>query len=103
MNNYLMQQAKVGSRLHGTEELTCRRGRALPDGKRSALYVDAAAHSERILRLTGASLSHVPVAEFVNLSVPPGVAWKYAPGHLPETPTRLSPIHRQHRIRVVCT
>ena len=35
-----------------------------------ALYVDSSAHSERVLRLKDARYSHLPVAEFVNLSVP---------------------------------
>lgn len=43
MDNYLMQQAKVGNRLHGTEGLTRRRGRALLDGEHSALYVGTGA------------------------------------------------------------
>ena len=55
----------------GIDKLTRRRGPALLDEDLSAQYVDASAHSERILRSEEARRSHVPVAEFVNLSVPP--------------------------------
>ena len=54
----------------GIDKLTRRRGPALLDEALSAQYVDASAHSERILRSEEARRSHVPVAEFVNLSVP---------------------------------
>jgi len=54
----------------GIDKLTRRRGPALLDEDLSAQYVDASAHSERILRSEEARRSHVPVAEFVNLSVP---------------------------------
>ena len=55
----------------GTDKLTRRRGLELLDGDIRALYVDASAHSERVLRSKDARHSHVPAAEFVNLSVPP--------------------------------
>jgi hypothetical protein len=35
-----------------------------------ALHVDSSAHSERVLSSKDARYSHLPVAEFVNLSVP---------------------------------
>ena len=55
----------------GTDKLTRRRGLALLDRDIMALYVDSSAHSERVLRSKDARYSHLPVAEFVNLSVPP--------------------------------
>ncbi len=54
----------------GTDKLTRRCGPALLDGDLCALYVDANAHSERVLRSKDALHSHFPVAELVNLSVP---------------------------------
>jgi hypothetical protein len=56
----------------GTDKLTRRRGLALLDRDIMALYVDSSAHSERVLRSKDARYPHLPVAEFVNLSVPVG-------------------------------
>ena len=41
---------KLDEASNGIDKLTRRRGLALPDGDCSALYVDANAHSERVLR-----------------------------------------------------
>ena len=44
---------------HGTDKLTRRPGLALLDRDLSALYVDASAHSERVLRSKDARRSHI--------------------------------------------
>ncbi len=50
--------------------LTCRRGLALPERGFSALYVDARAHSARVLTSKDTGHSHIPITELVNLSIP---------------------------------
>ena len=47
------------NRLKGTDKLTRRPGLALLDRDLSALYVDASAHSERVLRSKDARRSHI--------------------------------------------
>ena len=49
MSNCL-REAGAGSSNLGIDKLTCKRGLALPDRGLNALYVDASAHSERVLR-----------------------------------------------------
>ena len=55
----------------GIDKLTCRRGLALPHRRLSALYVDAGAHSECIFTSKYTEYFHIPIAEPVNLSIPP--------------------------------
>ncbi len=54
----------------GIDKLTCRRGLALRDRVHNAVYFDASAHSERVLRSKDAWHSHIPITELVNLSIP---------------------------------
>ena len=54
----------------GIDKLTCRRGLALPDMRLNGQYVDARAHSARVLTSKDAGHSHIPITELVNLSIP---------------------------------
>ena len=47
----LLEMYKVQvSRSEGIDKLTCRRGLVLPDRGINALYINASAHAERLLR-----------------------------------------------------
>jgi hypothetical protein len=63
-------QPRQPNRTIGIDKLTRRRGLALLDEDLSVQHVDTSAHAERILTSEETRRFNVPVADFVNLSVP---------------------------------